>query len=481
MKRTDERGLGVGFWAKFCALGAVALGGWLALISAPYFYLDLAGKRAWRQTEVRLMERGEPMTLAEIEPAPVADEDNLAAAPVFAELFVLPMGEGRLAGLENFRGVSREGVSEMVAFARKVESDFGGTDREAAAVVLATVAGEDPVWSEVRAAAGRSDVKWPVEYGDGVFMELPPLVPMLRLAQSLDVQAKARLVLGDAAAALADVNLMVNLANRIQEPPLLILHLVRISMLSILVDSVAFGIERGAWTDEQLTELQEILERIDLLADVRTTLRGERVISLLETGRDQAKDLRESAAVMGDDPNLLAAAAVLDWDWIRPRGLELEDRARWSELIQEMIDGAAAPAEWPVRAGALEAALARDRADTIRFFRTPMSLIGFPTVLPILQRTMHFQARIDLAIVACAIERFRLREGRWPDRLGELEGEIPVDLMSGEEFQYRREDEGAGGLLLYSVGWNQVDDGGSFEMPTAHAFADAEDWVWGRR
>jgi hypothetical protein len=50
--------------------------------------------------------------------------------------------------------------------------------------------------------------------------------------------------------------------------------------------------------------------------------------------------------------------------------------------------------------------------------------------------------------------------------------EIPRDLIGGGELRYRRTSGNE--YVLYSVGWNQVDDGGYVaDSP------EKGDWVWG--
>jgi len=48
---------------------------------------------------------------------------------------------------------------------------------------------------------------------------------------------------------------------------------------------------------------------------------------------------------------------------------------------------------------------------------------------------------------------------------------LPNDAITGEPYKYRRTDEGL--FILYSVGWNEKDDGGT----VARIFKNG-DWVW---
>jgi len=82
------------------------------------------------------------------------------------------------------------------------------------------------------------------------------------------------------------------------------------------------------------------------------------------------------------------------------------------------------------------------------------------------------QTRLDHAVIACALERHHLIHGNYPATLEELAPvflqKIPHDVISGEPLKYRR--IGNGSYLIYSVGWNETDDGG---LETKEF-----DWVW---
>jgi hypothetical protein len=88
------------------------------------------------------------------------------------------------------------------------------------------------------------------------------------------------------------------------------------------------------------------------------------------------------------------------------------------------------------------------------------------------------QTATDQAAVACALERYRLANGQFPENLQALVPQfiahLPNDVITGEPFKYRR--AGDGRFVLYSVGWNEKDDGG---VPGKTMFDETEgDWVW---
>jgi hypothetical protein len=88
------------------------------------------------------------------------------------------------------------------------------------------------------------------------------------------------------------------------------------------------------------------------------------------------------------------------------------------------------------------------------------------------------QTTADQAAIACTLERFRLAHGQFPDQLDSLSPQymsrLPNDVITGQPYKYRRTDDGQ--FILYSVGWNEKDDGG---VPGKTLFDQSQgDWVW---
>jgi len=65
--------------------------------------------------------------------------------------------------------------------------------------------------------------------------------------------------------------------------------------------------------------------------------------------------------------------------------------------------------------------------------------------------------------VACALERYRLANGEYPETLDALQPRfietLPHDVIGGQPLKYHPTDNGQ--FALYSVGWNGTDDGGA--------------------
>ena len=82
-----------------------------------------------------------------------------------------------------------------------------------------------------------------------------------------------------------------------------------------------------------------------------------------------------------------------------------------------------------------------------------------------------------MAQIGCALERYHLAHGDYPDTLAALTPEfikeVPPDIIGGQPLHYQRVDSEK--FLLYSVGWNGTDDSGR-----ASGYPDIThgDWVW---
>lgn len=77
-------------------------------------------------------------------------------------------------------------------------------------------------------------------------------------------------------------------------------------------------------------------------------------------------------------------------------------------------------------------------------------------------------------------ERHRLAHGEFPESPGVLApafiDAVPRDIIDGGDFKYRRSP--AGGFVLYSPGWNDVDDGGNAGLSKNGSYDRKQgDWV----
>jgi hypothetical protein len=97
------------------------------------------------------------------------------------------------------------------------------------------------------------------------------------------------------------------------------------------------------------------------------------------------------------------------------------------------------------------------------------------------KRTAYTQNSVVSARVAIGLERYRLAHGEYPESLDALTPQffdkLPHDVINGQPLHYRRTSDGQ--FVLYSVGWNETDDGGVVGLhKDGRVDRDTGDWVW---
>jgi hypothetical protein len=109
------------------------------------------------------------------------------------------------------------------------------------------------------------------------------------------------------------------------------------------------------------------------------------------------------------------------------------------------------------------------------------AVMALPAISACVMKVARIQSQVDLARTACALERFRLAHGNYPETLAALAPQfienLPHDIINGQPLHYRRTDDGR--FVLYSVGWDETDDGGKiFFTKTGSVDNKKGDWVW---
>jgi hypothetical protein len=333
------------------------------------------------------------------------------------------------------------------------------------------------------AAAARPYSWYPIQYDYepswGIL--LPHLARLKGLTVLTQVRATARLEAGSSEDAFADLKLGLHLSDSIREEPLLIDHLVRIATLAIDLQTVREGLIRHAWTDPQLEEMGKHLARVDVLAEYVHAMQGERALSVSGLDYVRRRGFRENPMnYLGDSEGGSASAPNFN---PMPSGWIYQNMKTISAMHQEFTLPAV-----DARARRIFPEVSEQGTRAVETMRTGPYTIFAKMLLPALQKAVQKSSRmqtyVDAARIACALERYRLAEGKLPDTLDALVprfiDQIPTDVIDGKPLRWRR--DGDGGYVIYSVGWNRTDDGGKLVTLTDKKGSEIDvsrgDWVW---
>jgi len=438
----------------------LGLGGWLVTEHA-------RGKQAWLTWKAQRIAQGDRFEWKELAPPEIPDSENFAKAPLIAGAVIGKDIDPRFKALEPPKldkewGDWKEGRRidlEACAAAYKTKNLL-----EALAPFAATL-------KELDEASRRPRSRIPVDYSD---YEMPSLIGFRSAARTLRLRALANLAKGNSEGALADVMTCLRMADHLKGEPNLLASLLRSAILGFTLQPIWEGMLDHRWDEQQLEILQKELQCVDVLASARLGFEGERLaavssFSCTAEGLPLPKGLQET------NPRAPKRLGWLARGWFYRNLLELDQfkAASWLDVIrpqshrvfpEKQVD----PYTWLKDR--------RLRKDLV------MAQTALPALMGQIERMARLQSALDQAVIACALERYRLTRGAYPTTLAELSptfmAQIPHDIVNGQSLRYARQGEG---FRLYSVGWDLKDAGGRVARssdPKPILELAKGDWPW---
>ena len=312
---------------------------------------NVRGKLAWEHFKHEWEARGEEFDVASAIPPPVPDDRNFAMTPLLRPIYEFDRGTNgtqwrdtnAYAHLEAIRidstperGPKLPPGSPLGDVAKGTFADLksfqvfyrGNTNYPQPAVpgtaaqdVLTALGKFKPDLDELNEAAEkRSESRFPIHYEDQPCWEilLPHLSRIKALTQVFELRAVARLELGLTNEAFADLKTGFRLSAAIRDEPFIIDHLVRIATLDIDLQGVREGLVRHSWGDAQLVELEQYLASLDLLAEYKHAMRGERCLNIGGLEYLSRNGFRNSAGTLfgGGDGGVAGVALRICNGWL---------------------------------------------------------------------------------------------------------------------------------------------------------------------
>ena len=449
-------------------IGLAALGTLAAI-----FYLeeDWRGWHAWQSCKCDLEAKGVVLDWEKLIPPPVPDGQNFFKAPKMAEWFV-----GR-------------GESDL---SKRLQSQNGDLTSSAGAAtnLIATpeIATRYLAWSDqfkpdfdlMREALKRPYARMDGDYSRPYEAPIPIFLAVRNLAQVLAQRAHCYFLLNEPEKALDELTLLNDLRRLLEgaptgKPMTLVAAMMNVAVTGLYMLTIDDGFQRRVWQEPQLVALQKQLERINLPSIVVQAFDSEPAATThtLETA---------------------PTTKLADWFSSRPKNM------KWA--LWPLVKSALIPRGWIYQNMATDAKLAYQQTEgvdptdnTIRPKRfgdvnrelhsiaKPYKFIAawaLPNFTKAWQATAHNQAMVNEAQIACALERYRLEQGAYPGALDALVPQfiekLPHDIIGGKPLIYRRTADGT--YLLYSIGWNETDDGGQDASATSPNDFTQGDCVW---
>jgi hypothetical protein len=187
-------------------------------------------------------------------------------------------------------------------------------------------------------------------------------------------------------------------------------------------------------------------------------------------------DLNEFKTVVLDDP-IAAFKALFNqpnrilWKWLKSYRDELELLKVWQAGIEASRTIEKSGTYQPAIKNVQARLKAKDDGSDDLFFGNTSAI-----VLKFFSKLASAKIAQQLAMTACALERYKLEAGRYPEELNQLVPKflesVPLDPIDGKPLRYHQSSDRR--FLLYSIGENAVDDGGD---PNRENTAPASRWI----
>lgn len=320
-------------------------------------------------------------------------------------------------------------------------------------------------------------------------LEVPHLSAVMQSSRTICLHSIVCTETGDFDAAVADVRVLSRFATAMQREPMLISLLVSASVQSMALEAVWHLLRSGNLTEAQLQSLQKelatSLEPAALLA-----IRGELAMAGSTMLYLQSAPSKQLSAMLSGFGNASDSSSHSLSGLLIPRGFISMASAH---LIESELDHVVLPMKRDGLRGLLKAAnqfetqLNDYRDHPMRHLEAMLTRLAMPSINGIATKVIAIECQRRQAVIACALERWKLQHGAYPATLAELVpglvGTVENDLIDGQPMRYRTTSDGR--YALWCIALDQKDDGGKVtRSPNSNPASDylkqsyKGDWTW---
>jgi hypothetical protein len=476
----------------------------ITLIAAIYVEERIRGRAAWKAYETDAKQRGVKLEFADFIPPKIPDAENFASIPLFENVFraedtkpqqpypypltlpVPPGGPSNGSDLAKLPPFSDPNTQKRIDFANWqkyfVEAKLlPAAGENAATDTLQALSSFSPLLAQLHEAGTRPHCRFPVHWERTYEAGLPHMVILQSASKFFALRMAAHLELGQSAAAYEDWHDGFRMLAVTAEEPTLINALVRISCFPLLVNGVWSGLAARQWAEPELRKIEVDLASLDWLKDYVFSMACERgaLNSMADRMIDSSAELGKIMGLMRGMQDNVKMASFPPSAWrFYPAGWLYQGKVKTNYYFDETIARVDPERQrfFAERAVSSSPENVKGLFERIHYV---LFAVGAPAFQGMEMRFVWPATVTAEARLACALERYRLSRGDFPNALAELAPEflpvLPVEIVNGAPYIYRRTPEG--GYVLYSVGPDLKDDGGLLD-PKQKRLDKQLDWIW---
>jgi len=430
----------------------------------PWTYLNIKYSGEVERELARLRDAGEPLTIEEMIPDPVPDDQN--AAVIYQEVFDVSFERGQPQPQQDRAlGVIPPEEDRRLAESMTLGEEF---DVELAREVFSRPEVIE-VLAKLEEASKRPHCVWPIHWEDGFNALFPHMADYRSAARFMAARARVSAADGDTDDALRWVGTSLRMSRQVMQEPILISHFSAVAIQAIALRAAAVALDTDMPSPEAAAELRDLAESFDMTAEFHRALQFERAYGLAFFDWIRREDA-ETVAKLFDDT--IPAAAVNPYRGLVAAPIRAFDRARFLANWRVYLPGL----DRPYRLQDTDATERAIRSSTVMAILTNI-------LCPVSNRASMKRdqaiARLDELGIVLDLKMHKRAHGVYPATLDELQAtldhKLPIDPFSGEAYRYERRGEG---FILWSIGQDLEDDGGIPPKPRSDLKWGEADIVW---
>ncbi len=485
-------------------------------------WMNWSGARQWSATQAMLKAEGETLDFRATMNDPIPEAENFCAIPLLKDLALavdndatkgapaekrkrleeLKLPTNNKAWRPKLTNATFGNRTDLKAWADWLREEgslpIPPDSGDAARDVLAALSKHGAVVQELAAGLNRPKAQWTPEWKTRELPEmlfaiaLPHYSNMIGVNQLLALRATAFARTGNAAKAHETALIIAKLSQASLNDPFLIGLLVATTNATMLHATAWELCEAQVGTVEDFARLESALSTLDFHRATLNAFRSEMaagvdMLQLTKRKRDISLGLFEMVGNDGKPSNSILSslsARLIPSGFFDASSAVLAD-GEFRNLIkplrdQDLLAARRSAQEW-------DSKLLEMKGNLWKHPSHLMTTMIAPAFKSVLTRAIYTQVFVNQAAIACALERYRLEKGSYPDSLDVVklaDGKpLPLDVMNAKPMNYRKTTNGK--YALWSVGFDGKDDGGKRTLnekyPENTKFHDEKylgDWVW---
>lgn len=435
------------------------------LLFAAYVWFQASNLSAIRKLEARARKAGQPVTLAELSASlpSVSDRDNAALDLIELWSEEQPEFWSAFKRKEPLPELPEVVTDPALPYVGKAKAPFtNALSPEVLNAAQDYLRIQSNHMQRVISAMEKPRFKFPVDFEKGMGALLPHLSLIKYDARRFALQSVVAVDRGDTSGAIEAAEHTAGVGQLLEEEPLLISQLVRVACLAICLENVGHIVNRAQLKDEDLVRLQQLVESMPRTNTLQQALVGERatgysIFSSREGGAQLAEVTQGETSAQNYRLGLMLLAVT---------GLKGPDQRLYLETMERAI--AIAGKEEPTPAIELEPLFNTVAARCQKFPPKIITGLSLPALGRAGSRMAKLEAMQRAALLAIAVERYRLAKGELPVLLNDLVPtyvpRVYADPFDGQPLRF---SPMRNGYVIYSIGEDFKDNSGAERVPGA--------------